>query len=542
MTTWQRSACAVLVAAGTTACAYPKTEALKQWSLAKGYRFTRTDAPGFDPNKPIDARRAAVKKADRLFVVLAFSGGGTRAGALSYGVLRQLEAVRIHVDDNGDVVECKEWDSDACKKMERRLLDEVDVISSVSGGSFTAAYYGLNGKEIFKEDSAFHRKFLFHDLQRDLFGNAVYHPRSWLRLGSRVEIAARLYEKELFGPATFATLAARPRPFVILNADDMATGNRFEFTQDQFDLLCADLAPFPVARAVTASSAFPGLLNSMTIDSHNGSDAKKSPCGYAGPGSDDADDNWVKDAVEDKAASRRRYRAAQAIQAYRETARRHLHLLDGGLADNVGLRTVIQSLFLVDRPTAPAGASDADELNADEGRLVGGWSLRAAISDKRVQTLIVIGVNARTAHTKTWDRKKRGPGTFAVLSATRGTPMGNFSHESVDGIQIETTALAKEFKKSTRRVFSFEVAFDDLDNEDERAYFLNLPTNFGLTRKDTTCLVDAGATLLRDSLVLSWIDPDNPVPTFAETVRTGLFGRIEPPPLMGTPAECRARK
>ena len=58
-------------------------------------------------------------------LMLAFSGGGTRAAALSYGVLKEMRDTRVSAGGQ-DV----------------RLLDAVDSISSVSGGSFTAAYTG----------------------------------------------------------------------------------------------------------------------------------------------------------------------------------------------------------------------------------------------------------------------------------------------------------------------------------------------------------------------------------------------------------------
>jgi NTE family protein len=63
-----------------------------------------------------------------------FSGGGTRASALAYGVLKELAATTVTIDG-----------------VQVRLLDEVDMISSVSGGSFTAAYYGLYGEKIFDD-------------------------------------------------------------------------------------------------------------------------------------------------------------------------------------------------------------------------------------------------------------------------------------------------------------------------------------------------------------------------------------------------------
>ena len=61
-----------------------------------------------------------------LAVLVSFSGGGTRASAFAYGVLQELAATEIRTAQGS-----------------RPLLHEIDMISSVSGGSFTAAYYGL---------------------------------------------------------------------------------------------------------------------------------------------------------------------------------------------------------------------------------------------------------------------------------------------------------------------------------------------------------------------------------------------------------------
>lgn len=521
-----------LVLSTTAGCAYPRTAFLADgWSLARGYRFTRIDAPTVASAAPLEVRRAALDRADRVFVVLSFSGGGTRAGALAYGVLAQLEAVKLHLTPEGDLFDCPDWESDDCKKLERSLLDEVDVISSVSGGSFPAAYYALNRKEIFSSDSRFHKRFLFHSVQRDLLASAVYHPRSWTHLGSRVEIASRYYQKHIFGPATFSVLEAGPRPFVVINADDMSTGNRFEFTQDQFDLLCGDLSSFPVARAVTASSAFPGLLNSMTINSHNGRDSRTSPCRYSGPGSPGADEDaqWVEDVLANKHLERTRYRAALALKSYRDPARRYLHLLDGGLADNVGLRAVSEALASGDRLSQAWTGPDQLNFDAGAGRLFGGWSLQQLINDDRVKTLLVIAVNARTEKTTTWDSRARGPSTLAVLGATRGTPMGNFSNETVDRIQEQMTALLTEREEAGRQPiagYTFEVAFEDIADADEREYFLNLPTSFSLTRLQADCLVDRGPRLLRDAKAINTTAADGGPLSFVEVATKRLFGKV----------------
>ena len=68
-------------------------------------------------------------RSPELLVFLAFSGGGTRAAAFAYGLLRELARTEV-VTGTGV----------------RLLAREIDAISSVSGGSFTAAYFGLFGE------------------------------------------------------------------------------------------------------------------------------------------------------------------------------------------------------------------------------------------------------------------------------------------------------------------------------------------------------------------------------------------------------------
>ncbi|MDX2446465.1 MAG: patatin-like phospholipase family protein [Desulfobacterales bacterium] len=86
--------------------------------------FTAVDKP-LASWTPDDAsrigRQMAGNRSGKLLVLVAFSGGGTRAASFAYGALKALAATKI-----------------TTKKGERSLVHEIDVISSVSGGSFTS--------------------------------------------------------------------------------------------------------------------------------------------------------------------------------------------------------------------------------------------------------------------------------------------------------------------------------------------------------------------------------------------------------------------
>ena len=105
---------------------------------------TSSDQLILDNHFSLRNRDLGDRSADLAFV-LTFSGGGTRAAAMAYGVLEELRDTQVMVGNQP-----------------RRLLDEVDHISSVSGGSFAAAYYGLQGEQMFE---IFDDEFLRFDLQ-----------------------------------------------------------------------------------------------------------------------------------------------------------------------------------------------------------------------------------------------------------------------------------------------------------------------------------------------------------------------------------------
>ncbi len=117
-----RARSCLLLAFVLAACAhYPVNTRASEYRKDGGYRF--------DPLVEKD-------RADELFICLSLSGGGTRAAALAYGVLQALRDARI-----------------PRRGAETALLEEVDCISSVSGGSFTTAYYALFGARLFEDSS-----------------------------------------------------------------------------------------------------------------------------------------------------------------------------------------------------------------------------------------------------------------------------------------------------------------------------------------------------------------------------------------------------
>jgi NTE family protein len=446
----------ILISVSLAGCA-TENKKLARFDPEQGYRLRNLPPDGLN--------------SDEIFIVLSFSGGGTRAAAFSFGAMEELAATPIGYGGTA-----------------RHLLDEVDIISSISGGSFTSAYYGLYGNGLFQGD--FERQFLRKSVQLGL-ALRVLNPVNWPRLASpyydRIDLAADYYDALLFKGHSYHDLFAKgKRPFLVINATDMSLGSRFEFTQEQFDLLYSDLSSYPIARAVAASSAFPVLLSPLTLRNY-------------GDRSDFIEPTWITMGLQDAEINARRFKIATIAQSYENASNRpYIHLLDGGTSDNVGLRGPARALLSTD----------------------GQDSILRLINLKKIKKLAIITVNSKPGSDTTWDRHKRAPGLLGVLSSVTSGPMDNYSLETIDSLKENIgqivkdkqteKAVIKRLKETCPAVnwpevlpnvefFDIELSFDKVKDPKVRQRLKTLPTNYHLGGKDIDLLKGAAREILRES-------------------------------------------
>ena len=411
------------------------------------------------------------ERSKKLLLLLTFSGGGTRAAAFSYGVLEALADTKISI--NGK---------------ETRLLDEVDGISSVSGGSFTAAYFGLFGDRIFED---FEDKFLKYDVQSELL-KRILSPLSWPKLWSlyydRSDLAADYYDELLFEKKTFEGFTRTNCPIIAINATDAALGSQFTFIGSQFAPICTDLLSLPVSRAVTASSSVPGAFSSIILKNYAGT------CDYQLP-------EWAVKALGIKTTSTRQYHYAKNLKAYLDVDNYpYIHLFDGGISDNLGIRVIINA-------TLPTGDI---------------WKKLEEVNLEETDTLAVIVVNAHKEKDVSFAKKDYSIPLIETLGVASSVPLDHYSFETMeilrDNMKRWQDSIAKgrckEMKSRTvaegknnleasnnctAKTYLIEVSFDTLADESERKRLKDLPTSFHLESEDVDRLRKAARQILQDS-------------------------------------------
>jgi NTE family protein len=183
---------------------------------------------------------------------LTLSGGGFRAAAFHLGVFRKLRTYN--------------------------LLDKIDLISCVSGGSIAGAFLALHWKN---PDVL--------ELLDDYLATRSIAVASFLAgaldpFHSRLDKLANNYDRDLFKNKTLGDLADGPRLY--LNATNLASGNMFFFVtggdkpseMGDYELGIVDGTNFSIARAVAASSAFPPVFPPLRLNAEEYPPAVK--CDY----------------------------------------------------------------------------------------------------------------------------------------------------------------------------------------------------------------------------------------------------------------------
>ena len=396
-----------------------------------------------------------------IVVALTLSGGGARAAAFGLGVLRELKATRFV------------WEG-----KETTLLDELGLISGVSGGSILAAHYAMFGDETL---TRFEPDFLLENFDGDLI-RRLLSPSRFRELTSPWYGRSNVLEERLnalYRGRTFGDLAARPRgPMLLVTATDLTTGAPFEFTYEQFALICSDLNSVPLSFAVASSSAVPLVLSPTTLRNYAGSCAHP-PAITA--------DNAVPSQADDQVDYRARMLKASAESYIDVRERPFLHLVDGGLADNLGLRG------LLDRVVATGSIQDSFRDMAPGS----------------IHKLILIAVNSERDLAERIDQSDRVPNAGQVMDALLFGAGSRVTQMTLAMLEDDLRRWNAELKRhrgapdspfaADAEIHVISVSLRDVPDPEQRRLTLHVPTAFTIAPADVKLLQDAAHEALNRS-------------------------------------------
>jgi NTE family protein len=394
-------------------------------------------------------------------IALAFSGGGTRAAAFAYGVLRGLD--RLPPKDG------------------RSYLERVVFVSGVSGGSVTAAYFGLKGRAALAD---FRERFLIRNAEEDL--NTSVNLRNIAQgLGGGVNDASKLsgwLDRNLFDHATLGDLFQQGKPIIWINASDLFNRTPFLFSPVTFAALCSDIRRYPLSQAVAASAAVPVAFVPIVLESF------PTACETPLP-------RWAGRVIADRNAGAQVRAFAEALVRYRDPEQiKYLKLADGGITDNFGLSGLVIARAAAEKPYMPLTPDKAVQL----------------------RRLIFVVVNAGQAPAGNWARTVEGPAGAELLNAVTDTAMNSAVRSGFDAFRLSIREWQEAIRKwrcslpgaEARRLgaprdwrcsaIGFEIAevsFDELDPQ-RAAKLSSIPTRFKLATEDVDLLIQSSTDII----------------------------------------------
>ena len=422
--------------------------------------------PGFKPS--LELGRDVDTYYDDTVVALSFSGGGTRAAAFSYGVLTGIDATPM-------------------PNRSGSLLDRVDFVTGVSGGSVLAAYYGLKKRKALTD---FKERFLLRNAEENLQTTlSLLNIARGLQGGiNDTTQFPRWLDDNLFERATFKSLLFQRRPYIWINASDIYNRTPFVFGRVIFGALCSDLSTYPISLAVAASAAVPVVFTPVVIQNYPGG------CPIPLP-------DWVQRVRANPDAPPLLKLFADAMQRYHSGEVRYVKLLDGGLVDNYGLAGFTIARLASNTPYGP--------LEPEEG--------------VKLRRLLFLVVDAGRAPAGAWAQTVEGPSglnlvTAASDTATESGAVGSYSafQEIMSQWQQALIGWRCRLSAAERRHFGAppgwncrdvqirvgRIAFDQLGPD--RAAALNaVETRFRLPPEQVDLLINAGRDAFKSSSVVN---------------------------------------
>ena len=380
-------------------------------------------------------------KKEKVLFILSLSGGGSRAAYFSAATMLALEKVFEHEDIN--------------------LLDEVDIISSVSGGSLPAAYYAVSADKKDADNENFVARRWDEDTVKELMsrnykarwiGNwfwPVNIAKYWFTAFDRTDIMAQTFADNMFDQKTRwndifnndlkIKDIQKGKPNIIINATDGTkkydkfSGHydipySFTFTEEDFKKFAnSDIGDYDVSRAVMASASFPAVFNSMTLR------------------------NFSKNSKD-----------------------RYMHIFDGGNIDNLGLGSVERVI------TENIAKSDANNYDKIIVMLIDSHTDNTGISSDKYDGRDMFSYIADLNFLDSFD---------SLLAANRLRIIKHFN----DYLAV--------FKNSNKYKYIFyHLSFDKIKDNNLRNKLNSIPTDFSISSSSMQDI---------DNAVKQLINPEN---------------------------------
>jgi NTE family protein len=402
---------------------------------------------------------------DSTIIGLGFSGGGTRAAAFAYGMLKELEATPIPGERG------------------RSMLHLVRFVSGVSGGAIAATYYGLKGPEGYDD---FRQKFLTQNGEATMrtsvgLGNFVRALKGGVNNDGTF---AAWLDANVYDGARFADMWKPGRPVVWINATDIYNHVPFLFNEETFQALCSNLGNLPIAEAVAASAAVPVVFSPTVLQTFG------TRCPYKLPA-------WLKAAAADPNAPTVLTSHAEALESYRDPEKlKYVKLVDGGVTDNFGVTGLTLARAQSQTPYGP-------------------FSVEQAV---RLDRVIYIEADAAQFETPQWTTTVKGPALIGLMTALTDTAIDNSVRAGYDVFRSTmhqwlndlvayrcglSDAEVLKYRKSldgwdcrNLKAFIFLVSSADLDPA-KRAAFNKIPTRLALPLAQVDLAIAAGREGLR---------------------------------------------
>ena len=449
----------------------------KTWLLMLGLLLSSGCAETHFENTPLQAgdsnpdRRSILPASpERPVILMTFSGGGSRAAALAEAVLREMAATTYLAAGGRHV-----------------LTEDVKLVSSVSGGSVTAGWFGLNrGPGHWDGDlDGLRRDFLAQDNMKALELDVV-SPVTWFGMVAgkvtAIEALEGLFNERLFHGQPLAALNQPGKPYILFNATDMAGGQTFAMVPRRFDDVCSKYDALPIATAAAASAAFPILLTPVSFQNYSqGCQGRLRSAAWISGGLSDPNTPYLN--LPEYRDARYTNDLRHGPGAFRDIE--YLYFLDGGLADNLGTQSLRAALI--------APYDDAGVLRA--------------VNEGRIRRLVVIVVNARADRPNKLYQQAHQPDLIGQIEAVTSVPIDANTANSQTALaallgELAQAATPASAKFGGMSVYGITVDYDQIpiDTPAHRALrdaAKTVPTRWSLTPAQLQVTEAAGRFLLR---------------------------------------------